>query len=216
MSWTNLLGIYPESIEKIFDTCEEALQPVREFVKKIGYDNDAEYLDFELHEEVLADLEDVGIQSYDITDSIIRACLNTTSGFLNNTELFRDLSIEMEGFANGYVSYLQINECCRDVAYDSCEMEQVLYDKFSDGIWNVLVNQILSENRDIPDFEGDVLKKTIINGLKGGEYSTADILACYRDGEVKGALRTLVDNYPVQERQAEKPVKKEQTETLVF
>lgn len=216
MNWTNLLGIYPDTIERVFDTCDDALQAVRDFVSKIGYDSDAEHLDFKLHEVVLADLEDVGINGSQIATSVIDACLDTTSGFLNNTEIFCDLGIEAEFFTDGSPCYLNIiDSWAEEGAYDSDEIERRLYDKFSDCLCTVVIRQMCDENRDIP--EGDNLQEIIIRGLKNDEYNVADILACFKDGEVKGAFRALVDNYPVQEEQAKiKDAKEGKKETFDF
>lgn len=201
MQWTNLLGIYPDSIEKIFDICEGALEDAREVVARIGYDNDLEHLDFELHEEVISELNDVGMDANSITNAIIGACLNTTRGFLEGTELFRKLGLNIDGYINGYDSHLYVAEYGINTEINEGKLKDVLYNKVAMRIWDAVYKQISEENRDIPD---DHYESDIWEGLKDDEYDVADILACLKDGEVKGAFRELVDSCPVLE-QKDKP-----------
>lgn len=192
VSWTLLMHIHPNSIDQIFDTCAAALDDAREVVARIGYDDDLEHLDFELHEVVTEDLVDIGIDAENITNSIIGACLNTTRGFLANTELFRELGLDMDYYVNGLDSHLYLENHGDGDAPELVgegDLKDILYNLIAERIFDIVDRQL------VEDIDSEAFKKTVADMIENDEFNTFDVLACLKDGEVKGTLRELVNEF---------------------
>lgn len=207
MSWTNFLGIYPDAIDRVFDTCQDAIEDIRDFAEKLGYDKDAECLDFDLNEAVLDSLASNGFDAYDMTNSLINACFFVVQGELENTQFCKDFELTFDTFTNCddshlYVKHNGVTEEYHETGNVKELLEGILTEHLSDIVYDKLLNDEELSEDDLPDDWYTRLKACIAEDLP--YFDDEDIVACYSNWQITGTIRETVDYVLSAQREAER------------
>lgn len=209
MSGLTAFGIEPDAIDNIYEICEDIIQDVREFAEKLGYDTDADRLDFDFPEEVMYSLED-GFSVRNITNSIIDGCLYLTKNILEDAQICKDFGITFDTYANCLDSHLYFkHNGVTEEYYGTGDISDLLNEVLAQHLCDIICTRLVGSGEcledDLTDERLQELKDTIVTDLDKF-IDDEDVYACYCNWEITGTIREAVDDVIFDQKDATRKV----------
>lgn len=204
------LGIYPDAINDMCKICEDAIQDVKEYADLLGYNEDVEKLNFDFSEDVLFNLEG-NIDVHNITNSVIGMCLWTTKFALEGTQFCEDFGFTFEGYTNCDDSHLYfVHNGLTEEYHGAGDMDcSFFFLALSEKLTDIIRERLLEDGYSSDVLTDEVvenIREVIENDLVRKAYDNDDIVTCYRNHEITGTIKEMVDSVVPAKCNAERKV----------
>lgn len=196
MANINFLNIYPEAIEDVMDMCEEALSGARQITGKYQSEND--YDNYRLNTDLDEQAKEVMKENFDfddISNSIIEAYFDTTTGILNENSFFKNLDISFRHYTNCHDSHLYMelpDGSSTRVTEDTdiiAGVQEVVIDKLHSAIEQYLDEQ--ADGEPTTEYPRDYVEEDV-KGMIFDESDIAEFLAT--DTLTENIIQTVTEN----------------------